>query len=119
MTQPGKVIGFLDIAGAWDPSLLIVMGSAVAVYAAAYRLSRRLRAPALAPSFPDARGGKIDARLLAGAALFGVGWGLGGFCPGPALVSSVSGMTNALIFVPAMAVGMMLVALFRRGTPAA
>ena len=106
MTQPDKIRAFLDVAGAWDPSLAFVMAGAVGVYFVAYRLLRG-RAPA-AP-----RG--IDRRLVAGAILFGVGWGLSGFCPGPALVSVGAGARAALWFVPAMVAGMALYRLFARG----
>jgi uncharacterized membrane protein YedE/YeeE len=104
MTQPAKVSGFLDFFGHWDPSLAFVMGGAVGVYFVAYRLVRRLRGPGFAalPSMP------IDARLVGGAALFGVGWGLSGFCPGPALASVGAGAHAALWFVPAMLAGMAL-----------
>ncbi len=105
MTQPAKVSGFLDVAGAWDPSLAFVMLGAVGVYLAAHRLSRRLRRPILGERFPAPPGARVDGRLLAGAALFGVGWGLSGFCPGPALVSVGAGVAPALWFVPAMVAG--------------
>jgi uncharacterized membrane protein YedE/YeeE len=108
MTQPAKVSAFLDFAGHWDPSLMLVMGGAVSVYLVAWRLAGRLRKPLLAAHFPDPPSQHVDVRLLAGAALFGVGWGLSGFCPGPALVSVGAGAGAALWFVPAMVVGMLL-----------
>jgi uncharacterized membrane protein YedE/YeeE len=109
MTQPQKIFDFLDFTGQWDPSLGAVMFGALIVYAPAQRLIRRRRRPLLAPSFSDFSSRKIDRPLLLGAALFGAGWGLGGFCPGPALVSLVSGAQSALLFVGAMLAGMLIV----------
>lgn len=106
MTQPDKVSAFLDFAGRWDPSLLFVMGGAVAVYFVAQRLTRRLRKPIFAERFPEPPRSHIDAKLVLGAALFGVGWGLSGLCPGPALVSIGAGASVVLWFVPAMLAGM-------------
>ena len=104
MTNPAKVLGFLDIAGAWDPSLAFVMGPAIAVTAVATRISTlRLSAPASAARAVQA---PIDARLLGGSALFGVGWGTAGFCPGPAIASLWTGSPDVLIFVLAMLAGM-------------
>jgi uncharacterized membrane protein YedE/YeeE len=108
MTQPGKVIGFLDFAGNWDPSLAMVMGGAVAVYAIGYRIARWRGAPLLAPSYVLPSRTHLEPRLLAGAAIFGVGWGLGGFCPGPALTALFSGHAVVLLFVASMAAGMYL-----------
>lgn len=105
MTRPGKVLGFLDVAGAWDASLAFVMLGAIGVHAAAYQWLRR-RDPNAALDVPPDR--LIDARLLGGAALFGVGWGLGGFCPGPALTSLGALAPGALVFVVAMTVGILL-----------
>lgn len=112
MTQPGKVRAFLDFGGAWDPSLLFVMGGAVAVYFVAQRLTRGLSRPIFGKRFPKPPSQRIDAKLLVGAALFGIGWGLSGFCPGPALVSLGAGA--ALWFVPAMLAGMLVHKLFFR-----
>jgi uncharacterized membrane protein YedE/YeeE len=108
MTHPTKVLAFLDFAGAWDPSLALVMGSGVLVNVLLFRVAFRRGAPLLAPAFalPDKRA--IDARLVGGAAVFGVGWGLGGFCPGPAIVSVVGGAAPVIVFVVAMLVGMAL-----------
>jgi uncharacterized membrane protein YedE/YeeE len=105
MTRPAVVLGFLDVTGAWNPQLLFVMAGAVAVTAVGYRLVLRRPRPLLAGSFrvPSARG--LDVRLLGGAALFGVGWGLVGYCPGPALASLASASPATLGFVLAMAVG--------------
>ena len=108
MTHPAKVSAFLDVAGAWDPSLAWVMGGAVAVYFAANRFARRRARPLHAAAFPPRPPTRIDARLIGGAAIFGVGWGLSGFCPGPALVSVGAGVSAALWFVPAMLAGMAL-----------
>ena len=100
MTDPGKVIGFLDLAGRWDPSLAFVMGGAVLVAFFAFRIAR-LPAPSRT----------IDLRLVAGSVVFGVGWGLAGFCPGPALVSLGAGYGKAALFVAAMLGGMLAVRL--------
>ena len=109
MTQPARVLGFLDVAGDWDPSLAFVMLGALAVYALAYRaIARPGRRPLLDASFHVSTAKRIDARLLTGAALFGVGWGLAGFCPGPALVSAAAGAHAALLLSAGMLVGMLL-----------
>jgi uncharacterized membrane protein YedE/YeeE len=110
MTQPSKVTGFLDVAGAWDPSLICVMGAALGVGLVLFpRILRRPR-----PLFDDAfhlpTKKAVDGRLLAGAAIFGVGWGLSGYCPGPALVTAAAGAGSALVFALAMAAGMGLFA---------
>jgi uncharacterized membrane protein YedE/YeeE len=108
MTDPGKVLGFLDFTGAWDPSLALVMGGAVLVGLFGFAVAKRRAAALLggALHLPTARG--IDARLVAGSLVFGVGWGLVGFCPGPALVSLGAGQGKAGLFVAAMLVGMLL-----------
>lgn len=108
MTQPAKVKAFLDVAGAWDPSLALVMVGAIAVYTLAWRLRRRWSAPLLARQWVLPTRRDIDAPLLAGAALFGVGWGLGGFCPGPGLTALASGAAPALVFSAALIGGMIL-----------
>lgn len=105
MTQPGKVIGFLDFTGSWDPSLALVMGGALLVYAVLSRVFLRRPAPLFEHKFHVPSRRDIDRRLLFGAALFGVGWGLGGYCPGPGLVSLTRGLQPAL-FVAAMVAGM-------------
>lgn len=108
MTRPTKVIGFLDVTGAWDPSLAFVMIGAIGVFSFAAERARKGRAPLFAPSYalPEAKG--IDAPLLLGAVLFGVGWGASGFCPGPALVSVATCSSKVLVFVAAMVAGMVL-----------
>ena len=109
MTNPAKVIAFLDVTGRrvpWDPSLALVMAGAIGSYASAYWWSKRaLRKPLLAPRFHEPSNRKIDRRLLLGAAVFGVGWGLAGYCPGPAFVSLATGSASALAFCAAMAAG--------------
>ena len=108
MTDPLKVKGFLDLAGAWDPSLALVMGGAIALGSVVFaRAARRKRSWTGSPmEIPVNR--TIDARLVLGGVLFGAGWGIGGFCPGPALVALGSGMAAAGVFVVAMLVGMVL-----------
>ena len=108
MTDPLKVQAFLDLAGAWDPSLALVMGGAIALGVGIFaRAARRQHAWSGAPmEIPVIH--TIDARLVLGGALFGVGWGIGGFCPGPALVALGSGMGSAGIFVAAMLAGMVV-----------
>jgi hypothetical protein len=106
MTDPGKVQGFLDLAGAWDPSLAFVMGGAILVAVGAYAVARRRTQSFLggAMHLPTAR--QIDRRLVIGSLAFGVGWGLAGFCPGPGLVSLATGEVKAVVFVLAMLAGM-------------
>jgi hypothetical protein len=106
MTHPSKVLAFLDFTGDWDPSLALVMGSGVLVNLVFFRMATRRGAPLLAPSFSLPSKTAVDASLLGGAALFGVGWGLGGFCPGPAIVSVVTGTTPVVAFVAAMLASM-------------
>lgn len=110
MTQPAKVHGFLHFFGRWDASLAFVMGGAVMVNALAWQLARRRMKPLLAERFSLPARSDLDPKLLAGAGLFGVGWGLGGFCPGPALTSLASGAMQPLVFVLAMLLGLGLTA---------
>lgn len=105
MTRPAKVVGFLDVLGAWDASLLFVMGGGIAVNLVALRWVRRRGAPLLDTELHLPTRKDIDAPLVVGATIFGMGWGLGGFCPGPALVTAASGAPVALAFVAAMTVG--------------
>jgi uncharacterized membrane protein YedE/YeeE len=106
MTDPARVIGFLDLFGVWDPALLFVMAGAVGVYGLGMLVLRRFGSQSL--KLPSAASSPIDRGLVIGAAIFGVGWGLGGFCPGPALANLGALRTEALLFVPAMALGMLL-----------
>jgi len=106
MTDPARVIGFLDVTGAWDPALLFVMAGAVGIYGMGTLLLRRFNTGSL--KLPSASSSPIDRRLVIGAAIFGLGWGLGGFCPGPALANLAALRIEALVFVPAMAIGMLL-----------
>jgi len=108
MTMPSKIVGFLDFTGAWDASLALVMVGAIAVYSIMFRLAVRRPAPLFAAGFGIPGRADIDPPLLAGAALFGVGWGLGGFCPGPAIVSLAWTAAPVVIFVAAMCAGMYL-----------
>ena len=109
MTQPQKVIGFLDVFGEWNPSLAFVMGGAVLSYLALQLLiQRNFSIPVLGGSFQIPTRKDLDRSLIIGALLFGSGWGLGGYCPGPAITSLGSGSLNALLFVVAMGVGMLL-----------
>lgn len=106
MAQPSKVLAFLDVAGAWDPSLALVMGGAVAVGLVGFhdRGKRELSALGLPMRLPTSR--DVDARLLVGAAAFGIGWGIAGLCPGPALVALASGSGDAWLFAASMLAGM-------------
>ena len=107
MTQPSKVIAFLDVSGAWDPSLALVMLGAIAVYCPLYHLLYARSLPPTAAASISPRAG-IDKSLVAGAVLFGIGWGISGLCPGPALVSLGSGGSTALVFSVSMLAGMFL-----------
>jgi len=108
MSNPAKVIGFLDITGNWDPSLALVMAGALTVFGAAYWSSRARTTPLLAPRFALPSRVGVDQQLVAGSLIFGVGWGLSGFCPGPAVVSSTFGDWRVWLFVVAMLGGMLL-----------
>lgn len=108
MTKPSKVVGFLDLFGAWDASLAFVMIGAIAVYLALYRVIIKRRAPLFETRFHLPTRKDLDGRLVLGAATFGVGWALGGYCPGPGLVTAASGALPAIAFVVSMAVGMKL-----------
>ena len=108
MTQPSKVVGFLDIFGAWDPALMFVMGGAVAVNFVGYRLAVGRPHPLLATRFEIPTRRDIDWQLIGGAVLFGVGWGIAGFCPGPALVALAGGSADVMLFVAAMFIGFLL-----------
>lgn len=114
MTHAHKVVAFLDLGPSWDPSLAFVMVGAIGVHLALRRLVLRRRAPVLAATFEQPRRTDISARLVAGSLLFGLGWGLAGFCPGPALTAAGGGLSEALLFVPAMVGGMGLFAVLDR-----
>lgn len=106
MTDPGKVLGFLDLFGLWDPSLALVMGGAIAVGFFAFALAKKRTTNFLGGMLRLPASDSLDKPLVIGSVLFGAGWGLAGFCPGPALVSMVSGQPKALVFVIAMVIGM-------------
>jgi uncharacterized protein len=108
MSDPAKVQNFLDLFGIWDPSLAFVMAGAIAVTFVGYRVTFGRGRPLLADAFSLPTKAAIDSPLVIGAALFGVGWGLSGFCPGPAVVSLPLLATGTLVFVPAMVAGMLL-----------
>lgn len=108
MADPGKVLGFLDLFGPWDPSLAFVMGGAIAVGFFAFAVAKKRTTTFLGTPLHLTKSNQIDKRLLIGALLFGAGWGLAGFCPGPALVSLASGQGKAVVFVGAMVFGMIL-----------
>lgn len=108
MADPAKVLAFLDVTGRWDPSLALVMAGAVAASAAGYRLARRRGRPILAPRLDVPARRDLDGRLIAGAAIFGLGWGLAGLCPGPALTILTVAPMEAVTFVAAMVAGMLL-----------
>lgn len=109
MTDPAVVQGFLDLAGAWDPTLVFVMGGGVAVTFVGYRFVLQRKQPLWAPKFSVPTGTAIDAPLISGAAIFGFGWGLSGYCPGPVVVSLASGRRAIILFVVAMLAGMIAV----------
>jgi uncharacterized membrane protein YedE/YeeE len=108
MVQPTKVLGFLDIFGAWDPSLAVVMATALAVSVPGFTLANQRPRPWLAKQYFWPSKSEIDLPLMTGAALFGIGWGLVGLCPGPALESLATLSPGAIVFVAAMAAGMVL-----------
>ena len=108
MSNPAKVLNFLDVAGAFDPSLAFVMGGASVTAFLGYRLAWRRQRPVAMPAFDVPSASRIDAPLLTGAALFGIGWGIGGFCPGPAWTALPLAAAGTLVFVPAMVAGMFL-----------
>ena len=114
MADPAKVLGFLDLAGAWDPSLAFVMAGAIAVGAVAFAVARERRVSFLGAemNLPTTR--RIDRRLVAGSLTFGIGWGVAGFCPGPGLVALGMGEIKALVFVAAMLAGMGLYEVLER-----
>lgn len=108
MTRPSKVVGFLDLFGNWDPSLIFVMAGAIAVHFVTYKVIRKRSSPLLVPNWQVPTKTELTPALVIGAVLFGAGWGLGGFCPGPAMTSLASLQTKPAIFVISMLVGMYL-----------
>lgn len=106
MSDPAKVLNFLDLFGSWDPSLAFVMGGAVAVAFVGYRIVLARGRPMTGPVFHMPTESRIDLPLLGGSAIFGIGWGLGGFCPGPALTAIGLAQAGTFAFVPAMFIGM-------------
>lgn len=114
MTDPGKVLGFLDLFGAWDPSLAFVMGGAILVGVFAFALAKKRTSTFLGGALHLPTSRDIDRRLVVGSLAFGVGWGLAGFCPGPAIVSLGMGEPKAAVFVVAMLAGMLLFELAER-----
>jgi len=114
MTDPSKIVGFLDLTGSWDPSLAFVMGGAVVVGFIAFRLARRRQTAFLGGAIQLPTGRQIDRRLVFGSLAFGIGWGLAGYCPGPAVVSVGMGQEKAIVFAVAMVAGMALFQLIER-----
>lgn len=119
MADPAKVRGFLDLFGPWDPSLGLVMAGAVAVASVAFFLARQRTASFLGAAMKQPPARPVDRRLIGGSVLFGMGWGIAGFCPGPALVALGMGQAKALVFVVAMLAGMGLFELLERPEPPA
>jgi uncharacterized protein len=117
MTQPAKVLGFLDIFGPWDPTLAFVMAGALAVSSVGYTLARRQRRPIIAAQHFWPNRTDIDRPLIVGSVLFGIGWGLAGLCPGPALENLASLSPRMIVFVMAMIGGMSLLDLWQRRAP--
>ncbi|MPT39941.1 MAG: YeeE/YedE family protein [Achromobacter sp.] len=114
MANPAKVLGFLDLAGAWDPSLAFVMGGAVLITAIGFAVLRRRRASLSGEPMHWPTATRIDRRLAVGSLVFGAGWGLGGFCPGPALVAASAGVREAQVFVAAMLAGMAIFSILQK-----
>lgn len=108
MVNPEKVLDFLDVAGDWDPSLALVMGGAVGVAMLAFRFVLRRKQPMFESEFHLPRMTKVDRRVLVGSAVFGLGWGIGGYCPGPGIAALSAGSVEAMVFVAGMALGSVL-----------
>lgn len=108
MANPSKVVNFFDVAGTWDPSLAFVMGGAVIVAGIGYRLVFRRKAPLFEPDFDIPTSRVIDTKLIGGSAIFGIGWGISGFCPGAALPVIGTGKIDVLIFLAALVVGILI-----------
>ncbi|MDP6968166.1 MAG: YeeE/YedE family protein [Gammaproteobacteria bacterium] len=105
MVNPIKVQGFLDLFGNWDPSLILVMGGAVTITLLSSRFILRRTKPILADRFHTPVRSLVDRRLILGAVLFGIGWGLSGYCPGPGLINAMINPTEAMVFIPALIIG--------------
>ena len=114
MTRPGKVLAFLDVTGAWDPTLAFVMGGAIALHAGFALRAKRAAAPLLGPSYVMPTRESLDRSLVLGATLFGVGWGLQGYCPGPAVVAATSGDWVPIVFLAFMVVGFAVPRLYQK-----
>jgi uncharacterized membrane protein YedE/YeeE len=114
MTDPSKIIGFLDVTGSWDPSLAFVMGGAVAIGFIAFRFARRCKSAFLGGAIELPTGRRIDRRLVIGSLAFGIGWGIAGYCPGPAVVSIGMAQGKAIVFALAMVAGMALFQVIER-----
>jgi uncharacterized membrane protein YedE/YeeE len=114
MTNPAKVIGFLDLAGEWDPSLAFVMAGAILIGAIGFTIAKKRQFSLLGAPMRLSSATKLDARLLLGSLVFGIGWGLSGFCPGPAVVSAAAGQPKAWLFVVSMLSGMALYTMLER-----
>jgi uncharacterized membrane protein YedE/YeeE len=108
MTNPEKVVGFLDIAGAWDASLLFVLGGAVGVTVLTFHFITRRKAPLLTDRFHFSQLKKIDSKLLVGSLLFGIGWGVSGYCPGPAIAALAEPNWETWVFLPSMVLGLIV-----------
>ena len=117
MTDPGKVTGFLDLFGQWDPSLALVMGGAIMVGVFAFAIAKKRTTTFLGGALHLPKSTDIDRRLVVGGLVFGAGWGLAGFCPGPALVALGAGQPKAAVFVVAMLAGMYVFELLERRAP--
>ncbi|MGZ5006349.1 MAG: DUF6691 family protein [Methylobacter sp.] len=114
MTNPAKVIGFLDLAGDWDPSLAFVMGGAILIGAGAFTIAKKRQRSLLGEPMRLSSVTGLDKGLIIGSLVFGIGWGLSGFCPGPAVVTAAAGQGKALIFVVSMLAGMALYGIIER-----
>ncbi|MEQ1673102.1 MAG: DUF6691 family protein [Hyphomicrobium sp.] len=117
MADPAKVLNFLDFSGTWDPSLAFVMAGAIAITTSGYALVQRRAKPVLENQFQIPAKWPVDARLVLGSAMFGLGWGLGGFCPGPAITALPLAAPGTLVFVPAMGIGIAAAVHLLRRTP--
>lgn len=118
MANPAKVLGFLDVGGAWDPSLALVMAGAIAVGFVAFFFAKNRTLSLMGAEMKLPTASPIDRRLVTGSALFGIGWGIAGFCPGPGLVALGMGESKALVFVAAMLLGMVVFKLLELRRPA-